>query len=107
MTAALLASIITAAAALCTALGTWLKSRANLTNELARIAQQRADTKQARDHKFDQHDLELANLRKDLTHTDTNVARLERDLATNTNGLRDDIKEFKQDTASKISGLER
>ena len=106
MTPALIASIVTSVVALITALGLWIKSRANMNNELAKIIADRASTKEARDRKSDDQDVEIANIKKDLEHEKETSARLEKDLEKNTNGLKDDISDLKNETNAKLNQLD-
>lgn len=120
MTPALIASIVTSVVALVTALGLWIRSRANMNNELTKILadratvnasltkiiQDRAATKADRDRKFDDQDIEIANIKKDLAHEKETSARLEKDLEKNTNGLKDDINDLKKETNAKLNQLD-
>lgn len=106
MTPALIASIVTSVVALVTALGLWIRSRANMNNELTKIIADRASTKLERDRKFDDQDIEIATIKKDLAHEKETSARLEKDLEKNTAGLKDDINDLKKETNAKLNQLD-
>lgn len=106
MTPALIASIVTSVVALITAFGLWIKSRANMNNELTKIIADRASTKVSRDQRFDTQDLEIANIKKDMEHQKETSARLQNDLEKNTAGLKDDINDLKNETNAKLNQLD-
>ena len=106
MTPALIASIVTAVVALITSIGLWIKSRANMTDAITKIILARDTTKKERDAKFDNQDIEISTLKKDMETANERQKRLEQDLEKNTRGLKDDIVDLKRETNDKLNQLE-
>lgn len=106
MTPALIATLVTSVAALITAIGLWLRSRAKMNESFASLVSDKERTNKESRARFDEQGIMMERLKNDIARNSERTDNLERALESNTNGLKDDISDLRKETKESLSQLE-